>query len=90
MKIVINNCYGGFWLPDKVAKMISADPFSHDPKCRTNETLIQMIERKEINDTDGTRLRVIEIPDEVTDWMINDYDGAEEIIYVLDGKIRRA
>ena len=34
------------------------------------------------------RLKVVEIPDEATDWEIDEYDGSESIICVVDGKIR--
>ena len=32
-------------------------------------------------------LVVKEIPDNATDYMITEYDGAEGIIYVVDGKL---
>lgn len=32
-------------------------------------------------------LIVVEIPDESTDYYIEDYDGVESVIYVVDGKI---
>jgi redox-sensitive bicupin YhaK (pirin superfamily) len=36
------------------------------------------------------RLRLVEIPDTMTDWEKNDYDGIETITYVVDGKIYHA
>lgn len=30
---------------------------------------------------------IVEIPDNVTDWEISEYDGWESVVYVLDGKI---
>lgn len=32
-------------------------------------------------------LMVVEIPDNATDWELDEYDGLESIIYVADGKI---
>lgn len=32
-------------------------------------------------------LKVIEIPDDITDYKIVNYDGAEGVFFVLDGKI---
>lgn len=32
-------------------------------------------------------LIIVDIPDEATDWQLQDYDGIESIIYVVDGKI---
>ena len=33
------------------------------------------------------KLKVVEIPEEATDWEINEYDGLESITYVVDGKL---
>ena len=35
-------------------------------------------------------LRIVEIPDDYTDYYINEYDGAETLIYVKDGKLHWA
>lgn len=32
-------------------------------------------------------LKVVELPDEITDYKIINYDGAEGIFFVLDGKL---
>jgi hypothetical protein len=32
-------------------------------------------------------LVVVEIPDNATDWNIEEYDGLETVIYVLNGRI---
>ena len=43
-------------------------------------------------DVDGycAELEVVEIPDGATDYYLNEYDGMESIIYVLDGKLHWA
>ena len=58
---------------------------------RTNDILVSLvtISNARVRQSDGepTGLVILDIPDEATDWMIVDYDGAERIIYVLDGKL---
>ena len=34
-----------------------------------------------------SKLRIVEIPDDYTDYYIDEYDGAESVIYVKDGKL---
>lgn len=88
MKFVLNKCYGGFSLSKKAQEMLGVDsPFAsafdrNDPK------LIEVVEKlgKEANGN-YTELVVVEIPSEATDYEIDNYDGIENIIYVLDGKI---
>ena len=82
MKIVINNDYGGFgflnWDDDDQYSDI-VEKYEND---RTNPVLVAVVENNHIGD-----LVVVEIPDEATDWVINEYDGLETVIYVLNGKI---
>lgn len=54
---------------------------------RYNQTLISMIEEGYDCSGSFSKLRVVEIPDEATDYMINEYDGSENVIYVLNGKL---
>ena len=82
MKIVINNDYGGYGLlnwddDDQYYDII--EKYKND---RTNPVLVAVVENNHIGD-----LVVVEIPDEATDWVINEYDGLETVIYVLNGKI---
>lgn len=100
MKIVINKCYGGFNLPYEVKKLYGIE-YADDIK-RTDQRLVKWVEENLNNkvwnedeeeyiskcDFDYSSLRVVEIPDEATDFYINEYDGDEEVIYVLDGKIK--
>lgn len=37
--------------------------------------------------SDFSKLEVVSIPNEVTDYEINEYDGMESIICVIDGKL---
>ena len=88
MKIVLNKCYGGFGLDDELAEKYELDEWSVD---RTDEKLIELVE-KYGEDAEGAhaKLKVVEIPDEATDWEIDEYDGYESVIYVVDGKIYHA
>lgn len=87
MKLVINTCYGGFELSDKAEKMLGGENAYElerdDPK------LVEVVETlgKEAYNTDVSRLSVVEIPDNATDYEVNEYDGYESVIYVVDGKI---
>ena len=84
MKIVVNKSYGGFGYGvsiacDEIIRKVGG--------LRTSEELISFVEE---NPTKCGDLRVIEIPDNHTDVDIDEYDGLETVIYVVDGKIHRA
>jgi hypothetical protein len=89
MKIVINRCFGGFSLPIEFNNMYpDIDEWDIE---RTDETLIEFLEtHNEYTVPSYTKLKVVEIPDTTTDWRIDEYDGAESILYVVDGKINEA
>lgn len=88
MKVVLNKCYGGFGLDEELAEQYGLDEWSVD---RTDEKLIELVE-KYGEDAGGSHseLEIVEIPDEATDWEIDEYDGFEGVIYVVDGKIHHA
>ena len=86
MKIVVNRCFGGFDLPIEFYNMYP-DVEEWDIE-RTDETLIEFLETHDKYTVPYyTKLKVVEIPDAATDWRISDYDGAESILYVVNGKI---
>ena len=90
MKVVINTEYGGFCLKDSVCELLGCDdPYSRDVELRTNPQLISLIEElgAENVEADYSALEIAEIPDDATDWDIQEYDGSETIVYVLDGKL---
>ena len=87
MKLVINADFGGFGIKPEIIKKYGLD------KCddvRISEKLIELIESGVDCNNACSELSVVEIPDESTDYYINDYDGAESVLYVLDGKIHFA
>lgn len=82
-KIVINEPYGGFHLGSGFVKAYGLEsPYTNIK--RDDEDLVAWVES---HPDDNPNLCVVEIPDEATDYMINEYDGAESVLMVIDGKI---
>ena len=90
MKIVINKCFGGFSVNDNIVKMLNLESRYDLEDDRTNAKLIELIKSGKNVNGEFSDLVVVEIPDDATDYMINEYDGYENAFYVLDGKIKRA
>lgn len=86
MKIILNCTYGGFMVTQEIADMFHTHVY--DTSLRENKELINLIENGK-QDVNGfvSKLEVFEIPDEVTDYIVTDYDGVESIIYVKNGKL---
>ena len=94
MEFVLNKCYGGFSLSKEACAMLNCDryDFSDDyTPTRTDPRLVDCVHKLGIR-ADGryARLCIVEIPWNATDWEINDYDGMETLIYVVNGKIYHA
>lgn len=92
MKIVINKCFGGFGLSEKAKEILGIDnSFDEYQIDRNDPKLIEVVETLG-DEANGryARLRVVNIPDDATDWELDEYDGAEEILFVVNGKIGRA
>ena len=87
MKMVINGTYGGFELPEDYAA-VKTEGFVWDCSDDVRRDL-DLIDIVESDDYDGD-LEVVEIPEEATDYYIEEYDGAESVIFVVDGKIHFA
>jgi hypothetical protein len=81
MKIVINDCYGGFTLSRKAYDYLGLewDGYGNkdDREKRNDPKLVEAVEKlgEEANGR-FARLKVIEIPDDV-EWTIEEYDGSE-------------
>ena len=88
MKLVVNKCYGGFDLSKKAEKMLGVDSYDVE---RNDPKLVQIVEELGEEASSGyAELRVVEIPDEATDFDISEYDGFETVVYVVNGKIKYA
>jgi len=85
MKIVINDCFGGFSLPKEFCEKYHMNQY--DDIDRTDIRLVSFVESHGRIEENCALLVVKEIPDNATDYMITEYDGAEGIIYVVNGKL---
>jgi hypothetical protein len=81
MKIVINGDFGGFGCG--VADEYQDFVYQLEEE-RNNPELVAFVENHPYKCGD---LRVVVIPDTATDWEIDEYDGNESVIYVVNGKI---
>lgn len=81
MKIVINDCFGGFSISEE-AKKYCEENSSYNIS-RTNEKLIEFIEKYGSERASGmcAKLKIVEIPDDVN-WEIEEYDGNEWVAEV--------
>lgn len=83
MKIVINDCYGGFCLSKKALALYNERTgtvltYEYDIK-RNDPILVEIVEQLgEAANGDFAELKVVEIPDDVQ-WQIQEYDGDEWI-----------
>ena len=84
MKLVINVSFGGFSVNDSIAKECGFDKY-YVP--RDNEKLIELLEQGVDCNGSSAELKVVDIPEEATDYCIVKHDGAEDVVYVVDGKI---
>ena len=86
MKIVLNVCFGGFHIPQEFCEIHGLN--QHDYIDRTNPDLVKFVElHGGVYEEGFSMLKVVEIPDDCTDWELNEYDGAESITYVVGGKL---
>lgn len=92
MKIAINRCFGGFGLSDEACALLKCAPYTYDADIMRNDfNLISVIEQ--LGDKANgclSKIEIVKIPDEATDYEINEYDGMETVTYVLNGKLYHA
>ena len=89
MKLVINTCYGGFSVSKEWAERLGT--YTHDSEeLRYNAKLISAIEAGEDVNGACAKLEVVELPENCTDHYVEEYDGSESVIYVVDGKLHWA
>ena len=87
MEFVLNKCYGGFGLSEEACEALNTT----EELERNDERLVACIKvlGKEAS-ARYAKLEIVSIPDDCTDYEINDYDGWESLTYVVNGKIYHA
>lgn len=84
MKMVISVSFEGFRIPQEVWEMVKSTKCEHPDDIRTDPRLIDWVLH---NPDQCDSLIVVEVPDGYTDYYIEEYDGWESLLYVLNGKI---
>ena len=85
-KILVNLDFGGFGLKGEYYDDFMTRTNGLDD-IREDEKLIALVEQGVDIGDDFAGIGIAEIPDNATDYYINEYDGKEEVLYVLDGRI---
>lgn len=90
MKIALNRKYGCFMLTEQQQTILENHPIEnfidevdYRQNLRIDKLLIATLESTPCHDG----VRILEMPDNITDFKISDYDGFETVYYVVDGKI---
>jgi hypothetical protein len=84
MKIIVHNEWGIFEVPKEVQELIDCDEYNDSREIRTDLRFINWLEKHNYYEDE---FKIIEVPDNTTDFAIADYDGMETLYYVVDGKI---
>ena len=92
MTFVLNKCFGGFSISQFAMEALGVDTKYPDLTADMAAQLASLIAEHGSEKCSGpyARLEVVKIPDECTDYEITDYDGIEQVTYVLDGKLYHA
>lgn len=94
MTFVLNKCFGGFSLSQFAADRLGLKSvYDFDGSdLPMVDALASLITEYGSEKCSGrcAKLKVVIIPDNCTDYEINDYDGVESITYVVDGKLYHA
>lgn len=86
MKVIINDCYGGFGVKENIVLGLGYGKYdTYSGKLRTDERLISMLENGENVGDEYSNLVVATLPDGVSDWWVDEYDGLESLYYIIDG-----
>lgn len=80
MKLVINTCYGGFSLSPDALDSLGVKGESYFYNHRDDPHLVEIVERLGAKANGKyASLKVVEIPDDVTLYSIEDSDGVEHV-----------
>ena len=90
MMFVLNKCYGGFSFSEEACDILGLEsPYEEVDRVDSRAVAVVLLLGARANGFCAD-LRVVEIPDEATDWRIDEYDGFESVVYVVDGKLHWA
>lgn len=90
VELVVNRCWGGFSLSKLACEALGLSD-SYADIARDDYRLVATVRLlDEKANGNFARLEIVELPFETTDWHIEDYDGCETVIYVVDGKLHFA
>ena len=92
MTFILNKCYGGWSISNFAMKQLGLNSNYPDMDEVDEKKLAELINTYGSEKCSGrsAKLKVVEIPDNITDWDIDEYDGIERIVYVIDGKLNYA
>ena len=92
MKVIYNACFGGFGFSEEAERFFRNNNVSDEDLLtfeeeRTNPIRVKYVE-KHPNEAsyEYAELKIAEVPDDATDWWIDEYDGFETVYYVQNGK----
>lgn len=90
MYIVVNRCFGGFSLSKAAQERLGVDT-AYPDIARDDPRLVEVVQELGEQASGHSAILVAKfVPDFATDWTINEYDGYESVIYVVDGHLRYA
>lgn len=75
---------GGYEVPNELLEVLNCEEGDESEEIRTNPIFINWVEKNR-NKTD---FAIVNVSDEATDYEINEYDGWESVICVINGKIK--
>ena len=85
MKILFNNCYGGFGISEEARDLYNKRRKDNEQvtDIRTDKLLIEIVEELGKRASgDYAEIEIAEVPDGAY-WYIDEYDGWEEVRYTL-------
>lgn len=88
-KILVNTTIGVFGLKDEYFEDFMTRTKGLDD-IREDKKLIALVEKGADIGDNYADIGIAEIPDNATDYVIEEYGGKETVLYVVDGKIRYA
>lgn len=89
MYILLNRDWGGFGFNENFSKKYGIARLLSDSGRADPDIIKAVIEYGIDNVNDSfSKIRLYWIPDDATDYDINNYDGMESIVYVMNGKLR--